>query len=238
MELSVDTILGTWLPLLLAGLVQASFGLSVSLLTLLGGHALSRRESARRLVGLSWHFVFGVMLAVAGLLLAALYLFQADGSAYTTSIWALLVGLTGGVGVVIALFYYRRGSGTSLWLPRFASQFLLSRTERTKNVFEALLLGVGSVLIELVFVAPPVLVAGHLLSEIGQPAQLIGLVSYILLASSSVIVMAVLIGSGHRISRLQAWRERNKRFLQVAAGICLIALAAYLFVYKVIEVAA
>jgi hypothetical protein len=53
---------------------------------------------------------------------------------------------------------------------------------------------------------------------------------------SSLLIVNGLIGSGHKISSIQKWRENNKRFLQFAAGSGLLILGCYLYVDKVVAV--
>ena len=45
-----------------------------------------------------------------------------------------------------------------------------------------------------------------------------------------------MVGSGHKISRIQAWREKNKRFLQFAAAGSLLILAAFMFVDRLLGI--
>ena len=49
--------------------------------------------------------------------------------------------------------------------------------------------------------------------------------------------VAMLIERGVKISRLQYWREKHKRFLQFLAGSSLVVLALYLYVNEVAIVA-
>lgn len=236
MNISTEIILSIWLPFVAAGLVQASFGLGVSMLTLLSGHTLYKKSSNARLLNLSFKYVSGVFVATAMILLALVYLFSIENAVDSRLIWSVVIGVSTGIGIAISLFYYRRGSGTMLWLPRGAAEFLYQRTKKTKNGFEALLLGVGSIIAELIFIIAPMLVAAILLA--GEPswAQIGGILFYALIATLPVLTLAVLIAGGHKVSRLQAWREKNKTFMQLSAGFGLIVLALYLFVYHVIEV--
>ena len=44
----------------------------------------------------------------------------------------------------------------------------------------------------------------------------------------------MLIGGGHKLSRIQKWREDNKRFMQFAAGSALLVLGFYMYVNEVV----
>ena len=72
------------------------------------------------------------------------------------------------------------------------------------------------------------------LSYLPSDLQLLGAVGYIIVASLGMIIVTVLIGSGHNLSHIQRWRERNKRFLQFAAGSGLIILGLYLYANQIV----
>ena len=236
MNITSEILLSTWLPFVVAALIQASFGLGVSMLTLLSGHALYKKQSHIRLLNLSTKYVVGAFFATYAILAGAVYLFSIENAVDQRLVWSVIVGVAAGVGVAITLFYYRHSGGTALWMPRNMAELLYKRTKKTKNSFEALLLGIGSIIAELIFIIAPILVAGILLA--GEPswAQLGGTILYASIATLPMIVLTVLIAGGHKVSRLQAWREKNKTFLQVTSGGALIVLAAYLFVYHVLGV--
>lgn len=233
MNITSEILLSTWLPFVVAALIQASFGLGVSMLTLLSGHTLYKKSSHARLLGLSSQYVLGAFLATFAILGGLIYLFSIENAVDMRLVWSVIAGVAAGVGVAVALFYYRRGDGTMLWMPRNMAEMLYMRTKKTKNSFEAFLLGIGSIIAELIFIIAPMLVAGILLA--GEPswAQFGGMILYAFIATLPIIVLAVLIAGGHKVSRLQAWREKNKIFLQVSAGGGLVVLALYLFVYHV-----
>ncbi|MDR0955543.1 MAG: hypothetical protein LBM73_00260, partial [Candidatus Nomurabacteria bacterium] len=221
-------VMEVWLPLAALALVQSSFGLSVSLLTLMSGHTLGRKASQLRLVGLSLCYVLGACLTVSALTLAAGTLVNLSHLAGQSWAWPVVAILLAIDGLAISLFYYRGGAGTRLWLPRRTAKWLAERAKKTRYGFEAFLLAVGSIVTEMLFILAPI-VAGALLLT-GQTAgwQTVGRLGYSLIVTLPLLSLAILIAGGHRVSALQKWRETNKRFLQIAAGILLIILAIYL----------
>jgi hypothetical protein len=64
--------------------------------------------------------------------------------------------------------------------------------------------------------------------------QLAGIAIYTTISLFSLLVVNALIGSGHKLSRIQKWREDNKRFLQFAAGSGLLVLGFYLYVDHIV----
>ena len=218
------------------GLIQSSFQLSVSVLTLLSSHTIGRRRSHKRLIVLTNSFATGVavmtILLLSLITLLAQYIVSVLPS--TEFLWVVISGLLAGLGVAVWLFYYHRGPGTVLWVPRQFARFLTARAKATKQATEAFSLGMASVISELLFLFVPLVVSGLLLVSLSLEWQIVGLMIYGLTALLSLLIVNGLIGSGHSISRIQRWREANKRFLQFSAGSGLLILGFYLYVDQVL----
>ena len=218
--------------ILLAAAVHASFGLSVSMLTLMSGHALGKRTASKRVLRQSGAFSLGVitmiMLVTSLLALLVANLFPAG---IPLIAWSAVCGLMLGVGIAIWVFYYRpRQKGTVLWLPRSLARYLSSRSRATKDPAEAFGLGLASVAAELLFTIASMLLTALLLVSLEPPLQIIGLVVYALVASLPLIIITMLVGAGHSLGKIQRWREQNKRFLQFAAGSALIIIGGAIYV--------
>lgn len=209
------------------------------MLTLLSGHSIGAKSAASRTLRLAGSFFAGVvtmtLLVVAFLGYVASQLFRHD---VPPLVWSIVSGLMLGLGVAVWAFYYRRADGTSLWLPRGFARFLSDRTKSTRSSVEAFSLGLTSVLAEGLFIFTPAAAAALTMIKFSPPAQLGGLLLYVAIASFSLAIVVVLIGSGHKLSTIQKWREDNKRFLQFAAGSALIILGFYLYVNSVVAPAA
>lgn len=223
----------------LAGLIHASFQLSVSTLTLLSGHAIGAKTSRRRLLKLISGFTSGTVLMTALLLSGAVLWTQLLFKLEITPIaWASTCGFLIGLSLAIWIFYYRKGPGTSLWLPRGMARYLLGRTKATSSSAEALGLGMTSVVAELLFIAGPIAVTGLLLFELKPLSQLAGLSIYLLVSLLPFLFVAGRIAGGHSIAAIQRWRSANKGFLQFIAGLGLIVLAFCVYVSQLSESAA
>lgn len=223
-----------------AGLIHASFQLSVSVLTLLSGHSLGRKTAHKRVLKLMNAFIAGVLVLTVALLSSLAYYFSLviNHSAETEQLIAAIVcGLMAGLGIATWAFYYRRGAGTTLWLPRGLASYLNGRTKATKNGVEAFGLGMFSVIAEIIFIIAPMAAAALAIVTLpGLWWQLAGVATYVVMSLISLSIIFVMVGSGHKISRMQAWREKNKRFLQFAAGGSLLILAAFLFVDRLMGI--
>lgn len=223
----------------LAALIHASFQLSVSMLTLLSGHAIGSKTSQAKLLRLTNSFTFGVAVMTILLLTFTAFIVSHSFGAHVPPLaWAMSCGLLIGLGIAVWTFYYRREKGTSLWLPRGVAHYLSDRTKATKSGAEAFGLGLTSVVGELVFIIAPLLVSALVLVTLAPLWQLAGIAIYTLISLLSLLIVNGLIGSGHRLSRIQRWREDNKRFLQFAAGCGLLILGFYVYVNQIVAVTA
>ena len=222
-----------------AALIHASFQLSVSVLTLLSAHTIGAKHSQSKLLHLTTSFLFGAgLMTVLLLSFISLSLLNIFGPDTPQIVWAVACGMLGGVAISIWLFYYRHEKGTTLWVPRGVANYLHDRIKSTKIGAEAFSLGLTSVLGELLFIIAPIVISALVLIQLPAPWQLIGIIVYAIISTLPLIIVWVLISSGHSLSDIQKWRESNKTFLQFAAGTGLIILMFFVYANELlIEVA-
>lgn len=222
-----------------AALIHTSFQLSVSMLTLLSGHAIGSKASHAKLLRLTNGFLLGVTIMTMLLITFTAFLFQHFfGSHVPMVAWAIGCGLLFGLGIAVWAFYYRKEKGTSLWLPRGLARYLSDRTKATKLSAEAFGLGLSSVIAEFIFILAPIVISALVLIQLEPLWQLAGIALYTVISLLSLLIVGGLIGSGHKLSRIQKWREDNKRFLQFIAGSGLLVLGFYVYVDQVVSVTA
>lgn len=220
----------------LAALIHASFQLSVSVLTLLSGHAIGAKHSQSRVLRLTFGFVIGVgvmtLLALSFISLVFIHLFGNEAPQF---IWAIACGLLVGVGLAVWFFYYRREKGTSLWIPRSYARYLSDRSKATKYGTEAFSLGLTSVISELLFIAAPMIISALVLIQLPGAWQLLGIAIYAVVSLLPLFGVWVYISSGHKLSSVQRWREENKHFLQFAAGGALTVLGFFVYASAILS---
>ncbi len=227
-------VIGSLAVIAFAGLIHATFQLSVSMLTLLSGHAIGAKSAHKRLLRLIGGFLTGAaVMTVLLVSFAALWFESSFNGRVPVLVWAIACGLLLSLGIAVWAFYYRREPGTSLWLPRSMARYLMGRTKSTRFAAEAFGLGLGSVFAELLFIVGPVIMAALVLTRLTPMWQLAGLGVYVFTSLLSLLIVAALIGSGHSLSGIQKWREDNKRFMQFVAGSGLIILGFYVYVDQV-----
>jgi uncharacterized membrane protein (DUF485 family) len=219
-----------------AALIHTSFQLGVSVLTLLSSHTIGKNRSHARLLRLTGSYVLGAGVMTTLLLssLSFLLLTFFASTAVPLLLWAVTCGLLIGLGIAMWAFYYRKEQGTTLWLPRSLAHYLTDRTKATRLSAEAFSLGLSSVIAELLFIIGPLLVSALAILQLPQQWQLFGLALYVFISLLGLLFVTALIGSGHKISQIQRWREANKRFLQFAGGGGLLVLGVYVYVNVVV----
>lgn len=223
----------------LAALIHASFQLSVSVFTLLSGHAIGSKAAHTKVLRLTTGFLGGVIVMTMLIVTSMAFLFShIFGSSVPSLMWAVSCGLLLGLGVAVWAFYYRPAHGTSLWLPRSAARYLAARSKATRDGAEAFGLGLTSVTAELLFIIAPVVVACLAIIPLEPVWQMVSIMLYTFISLLSLLVVYALVGSGHKLSQIQRWREDNKRFLQFAGGGGLLVLGFYLYVDQVIATTA
>lgn len=219
----------------LAALIHASFQLSVSVLTLLSSHAIGSKKSHAKITRLTFGFVVGAgVMTLLSLSFVSLVFLHVFGPNTPQWVWAIACGLLIGVGLAVWFFYYRKERGTTLWIPRGMARHLSERSKATEHSAEAFSLGLTSVVSELLFIVAPMVISALVLVQLSGLWQLLGIAIYAVVSILPLISVWVLIGSGHKISDIQKWRESNKRFLQFSAGGALAVLGFFVYVCKIL----
>lgn len=223
-----------------AALIHASFQLSVSVLTLLSGHAIGSKKSNARILHLTSSYTIGVAVMTLFILsFISIIFIHTIGTTVPLLAWALVSGLVLGVGIAVWLFYYRRkGNGTELWIPRSFAKYLNDRSKVTKQGAEAFSLGLTSVVAELIFIIPTMAIAALVLVELPGVWQLAGLGIYTFISLFGLFIVWSLIGRGRSLARIQKWRTDNKRFLQFSAGSALVVLGFFVYVSEIMATVA
>lgn len=222
-----------------AALIHASFQLSVSVLTLMSGHAIGTKKSNARVLRLTTSYTIGAgVMTLLLLSLVSLFFLHFFGSEVPLLVWALVCGLVLGIGIAVWLFYYRRDTdNTELWIPRAFAKFLSNRSKKTQQGAEAFSLGLTSVIAELVFIIPTLAIAALVLITLPPMWQLAGIGIYTVVSLLGLLIVWSLIGRGKSLARIQKWRSENKRFLQFSAGSALVVLGFFVYVSKILATA-
>ena len=180
-------------------------------------------------------FTLGAMTMTTLLLCSLAYLtYVFFGTLIPILAWSVVCGLMAGVGVAVWVFYYRKQGGTALWLPRSFARMIHGRIKATEFGSEAYSLGLTSVLIEILFTLAPLTAAAFALVQLPYHYQIVGIIIYVVTSVFPLFMVTLMVGGGKKLSRIQKWREQNKRFIQFAAGSALFVLGFFIYANEVV----
>ena len=228
----------SFIMIALAATIHASFQLSISTLTLMSGHSLGTQQSHQKLVSLVISFVLGVIFMTFLLLTSGIYMANTmiHYGILQIVLWATACSALIIIGVAVWLFYFRLGKGTILWIPRFMAEYLTRRCSKTKSNGEAFSLGISSVVGEIIFLFAPIVVSILFIINMPIALQISGVALYILISVLPLVVVCILVNKQNKLSRIQKWREENKRFIQLMTGSIMLAVGFFVYASEVLAV--
>lgn len=228
----------SFIMIALAATIHASFQLSISTLTLMSGHSLGIQQSHQKLVSLVIFFVLGVIFMTFLLLTSGIYMANTiiHYGILQIVLWATACSALIIIGVAVWLFYFRPGKGTILWIPRFMAEYLTRRCSKTKSNGEAFSLGISSVVGEIIFLLAPIVVSILFIINMPIALQISGVALYILISVLPLVVVCILVNKQNKLSRIQKWREENKRFIQFMTGSIMLAVGFFVYASEVLAV--
>lgn len=230
---TTDTYITSLLLGLAVAIIHATFQLGISVLTLLSGHSLGAKKAHSRLLRLNISYILGTFTVIFFVLLSFVVLnVSTVDPLLLWSISGIVASLTG---FFVLLAYYRKGKGTLLWIPRSIAEYLSRRAKKTRNSVESFALGMMTTIAELPFAFASLFIASLEINSLPEVWHVSSIIIYGFIVSLPLIVITVMLGSGHRLSTLQRWRESNKIFLQYSAGIGLIVTSLYITVFYVMR---
>ncbi len=220
----------------LAATIHACFQLCVSVLTLLSAHTLGVKKSQNKLFRLATSFLIGsftmTVLILSDVVLVAFSIYQSN---IPQLAWCVGCGILLVSGAAVWLFYFRKGPGTMLWIPRGMAHYLNNRASATKSCAESFGLGLVSVFGEIMFIIAPIIIAALAITQLPLVWQPMAIGGYAIISTMSLAIVWLLIIKGYKLSRIQRWREENKRFMQFSAGAGLIILSIFVFVNVILN---
>lgn len=212
-------------------LIIASLQLASGIFALFFHYALGR-FSKTKAANLAIFFIIGVEVITAFLFLAVYYLtciIFFDGISFDNNftIW-LLIGVTIALGLTAPIFYFRRGNGTKLFIPRRYARALDQSAQITKTKSDAFLLGLSAGASELFFTLPLFMASSiaiiklNTTSTLGNPFSLI----FVLAPLVPLFVTYWLYRSGHNLADIGRLRTHNKLFIRfiLCSGYLLLAI--------------
>lgn len=217
-----------------AALIHATLQLGVgALLTLY--HATLGTTIKKKAQHLGEKYILGVALFIALALASTCFLVLVifSGGLPTASL-VILVALLVLMTAAIWFLYYRKSSGTELWIPRSFAKFINERAKDTDDSVEAFSLGMTMACGEMPFAIILVIAAANSILALPENTQILAILLYVFIATLPMIILQVAVRKGETILAIQKWRIKNKNFIKIFSGFCFLILAAFIIAFKVL----
>ena len=210
---------------LMTGLIHALAQAPMGFLLQMAGNSLGRSKRKRALY-LATLMSVGVMLLVALLLIVARVALEL--LAETKDLQRIAVGILLVLsGLFIAFKYFRRGTGTPIWLNRQFARGLQKTVDEAKRPGAAFGVGMLGVLIELPLTFPLLLAFGLFTQNLTGNYAAYALGSYSLIVALPLFITGLFLAHGKRLVAMQKQREHGKLFIQLLFGFSMIGLGIY-----------
>lgn len=217
-----------------AALIHATLQLGVgALLTLY--HATLGTTIKRKAQRLGEKYILGVALFIALALASTCFLvFVIFSGNLPVASLVILVGLLVLMTAGIWFLYYRKSTGTELWIPRSFAKFINERAKDTDDSVEAFSLGMTMACGEMPFAIILIIAAANSILALPENTQILAILLYVFIATLPMIILQVAVRKGETILTIQKWRINNKNFIKILSGLCFLILAAFIIAFKVL----
>ena len=224
---------------ILSMLIMAFLQLTPGVFTLLYHYALGN-FSKRKASYLSLFFILGVEVITTCLYLSIFYLtciFFFDNLHPETSIlfWAL-AGILIALGIISFFFYFRKGTGTKLFIPRKYAKALDYSASTVKTRSDAFMLGAITGTYELIFTLPLYLVTCVEIMKmgvVGFSSNLLTII-YILIPVIPLFFIRWQFQSGFNLADIERSRIKDKTFTRFLLALCYIMIAILIICFRTI----
>lgn len=220
-------------------LIMGSFQLTPGVFALFYHYALGKYSKPKASY-LSLFFILGSEIITTCLYLSIFYLtcifFFDDLHPETSILFWTIAGILIALGIISFFFYYRRGSGTKLFIPRRYATALDLSARSAKNRSDAFMLGALSGTCELVFTLPLYLVTCVEIMKMdaaGFSSNLLTII-YILTPVIPLFFIRWKFQSGHNLADVQRSREHDKNFTRLILSFCYITIAILIICFRTI----
>ena len=233
-NLSMDGLANLFI-VILAGMVHASLQLGVSALLLLY-HANLGKQIKTSVKKLAKNYIFGISLFTAlALASTCFFILVIFSGSMPPATLVIVTGVLVAFAVGIWFLYYKRGTGTELWIPRSFAKFINERAEQTDEDVEAFSLGMTMACAELPFAAILIITAGDAILDLPQGMQILSIAVYVLSVVAPMLILNYFVSKGKTIVDIQKWRVKNKNFIKIMSGVGFVVLAIFLLAFKVLK---
>lgn len=223
---------------ILAMLIMGSLQLVPGVFALFYHYSLGKYSKKQASI-LSLYFILGAEVVAACLFLSCFYLayvFFFGFARPETSFFAYFIaGILIALGIMSLCFYFRRGSGTRLFIPRKTAVALdySARTAKTRS--DAFMLGALSGTYELVFTLPLYILTAVEIMEMNVdyfPSNLLTIV-YILVPTIPLFFIRWRFQTGHNLADIMKSRTRDKTFTRFILAFSFFTIAILIICFRI-----
>lgn len=221
----------------LSGVAHATLQLGLGCLLLLYHASLGKhiRKKTKNLVG---SFISGVGFMNFLVLASACFLIMIIANGCLSPLFlGIMIGALVMAAILMWTVYYRRGRTTELWLPKIVARYIDRRAKKTESNTEAFSLGLLACFAEMPFTIILMVISANSILCLPQLWQGIAIVIYTVVSILPLVIMRCMIRNGKTVVDIQRWRNKNKTFLRIIAGVLFLVLGIFILAFKVIGVA-
>lgn len=223
--MSVFTSLGI---LLMVALIQGLLQLAPGVFAYFYHYAIGK-TSLKKAKLLSPFFILGVLLTnILTFVTVACVVSDSE------ILRAVMAGIFVALSVAGGVFYYRKGSGTRLYIPRKLARALMNGARNTDSAMDTFLLGFIAGVTEIFFTLPLAIMVILQVRTFDSWIIQSGLIALdIILSIVPLIVVAIIYRTGGTLADIERMRARNKDFYRLMLCFLFILLAAGLYNFGV-----
>lgn len=210
--------------MLILGLLQ----LSPALFTLFYHYALGK-YSRSKADNLSLDYILGTesITAIIWFSLYAIFfaIFYHNPGLSASIIPWILAGIIFAESIIIALFYYRKGSSTALFISRRIARSLTTEAQKAHTRKNAFLLGFVSKIPELIFTLPLYILIIYILAYSTFIPTTLTIIFFIIISTVQLFVIHIAYRTGHSLADIHRYRVKTKPFIRLALSLSFLLLA-------------
>ena len=149
-------------------------------------------------------------------------------------VWAT-VGILIALAIISFLFYFRKGSGTELFISRSLASKYITQARSIKKPSDAFIFGFFSNLPELLFTLPLYIIAFIEIDYLSDTSfmRAASILFYTLITALPMLIIYISYQLGYNLADITKSRTRNKTFFRIFLGISYLALAIFLIVFRI-----
>jgi len=221
------TVFTSVIILLLSMLITASLQLAPGTFSLFYHYALGK-TTAKKTDDRSLSFILGAEI-FTGLIWALLLIIFSSLCPiidfYSSLTFWVLFGIFIAEAIAFALFYFRRGRHTALFIPRRIATELQTYSRKAKTRSDAIAVGFFANFPELIFTLPLYFISTIIILNTPALPRAPIIAFYIIFTTLPLFIIRILYRSGHNLAHITKFRVKLKPYLRIIVPIAYILLA-------------